>query len=271
MNLFKYCSSHGSAIFETRTIWFSQPEFLNDPFELNPSTKFKEADRKHLDGVVATGYLKEFKGLGVPFKAFKERVDEVIAEVIPKRKEEGQRELIAALNERFSLLCLSGTDASLPMWAHYAEQYKGFVIRFESDHEFFNPKNGNHIVRKVNYKAERPWVGLDDKIDEAQEVLYTKSSDWGYEQEFRLVRQIRHGKQVKTNSGAPAYAFDLPPSAITGVAFGCRATKELIAKVTQTLSHKDFKHVDICSANIDAEHYALETLVMRAGKNGQAA
>lgn len=214
----------------------------------------------HLYKRIAGNYLRDFKNFKFSFKTYAELEKKAIMEVAPGFKEGRQKDLIDALNAKFALLCLSKTEQNLPMWAHYADQYRGFVIQFDGTHEFFNPKDGNHIVREVKYKEERPWVGLDDAInDEAQEILYTKSPDWGYEKELRLVRQIRHGVRVEAAPGKPAYAFALPPECITSVLLGCRASTTLRDDIQKSLSQPDYKHVSLMQTNIHRDKFSLDT------------
>jgi hypothetical protein len=67
------------------------------------------------------------------------------------------------------------------MWSHYAKNHTGIVIGFDNI-ELWNK------IKKVNYSDTRVPVNvgfeiIDDK--ELDQVLYTKSKAWEYEDEFR--------------------------------------------------------------------------------------
>jgi len=74
------------------------------------------------------------------------------------------------------------------MWAHYTLQHTGFVIGFDTAHPAWTA-----LARRlgppgeptrVTYSDERPRpLRITDTTPE--HIWYTKSSEWGYEREWR--------------------------------------------------------------------------------------
>jgi hypothetical protein len=84
------------------------------------------------------------------------------------------------------------------MWPHYAQSHQGFCIGFSKSglaSQYPNPLN---IAPNVNldpivpviYSETRVLVPLAKNIEISSDLFYTKSSDWEYEQEWRLFTQL---------------------------------------------------------------------------------
>lgn len=105
--LYKYVKPERIDILENLNIVFTPFDELNDPFEcqfvLNP----------------------------IPEEELEAQNDENLAE---------WAQVQVWLEHRIGqlgMLCLTHTDQSLPMWAHYADNHQGFVLGFEEDNSFF--------------------------------------------------------------------------------------------------------------------------------------
>jgi len=110
------------------------------------------------------------------------------------------------------------------MWAHYADNHKGFVIEFDFKEPFFSDSiinSGGRMSRfgndcfgevfeypeKVNYRREMPSferseLSSPDSMDEFhwkkfnKAILYTKSDDWIYEKEQRSIVRLRDADSI---------------------------------------------------------------------------
>jgi hypothetical protein len=112
-------------------------------------------------------------------------------------------------------------------------------------------------ARKVIYCSEYPvWVPHEMQAI-ADEAILTKSKDWEYEQEFRLVGNPSYteGHPLK-----PERDFlRLPPRAIQSVIVGCEADYEAVKKVV----HEHASGLPVKRASREPNHYRLE-IVTRA-------
>ena len=84
------------------------------------------------------------------------------------------------------------------MWAHYADNHKGFVVEFDIPIETYKkPENEISffellIPHKVKYRQNKPIVNFDDSLDEKIEKQFlTKGIEWKYEEEEKVVDYIR--------------------------------------------------------------------------------
>ncbi|MEP3296829.1 MAG: DUF2971 domain-containing protein, partial [Pseudoruegeria sp.] len=127
------------------------------------------------------------------------------------------------------LLCFSLSERMdvAPMWAHYADNNGGFVVAFDTEHEWFQRrKDGkNTRLQKVTYfdgKVEEPLANV-------QAALISKTTDWEYEREWRLyVKEDQVDKTVGDPTD-PIHLLDFPPDAVDRVILGPK-TREGIAQ-----------------------------------------
>lgn len=88
--------------------------------------------------------------------------------------------------------CLSESDNSLLMWAHYANNHKGFCVKYDllkiNEQLRFSPVP----VIYSNVKASFCSINLDTiEADSTRffiESLTSKASEWSYEKEWRIIR-----------------------------------------------------------------------------------
>jgi len=67
------------------------------------------------------------------------------------------------------------------MWGHYADHHRGICLEFNARTSDFCQ------AIQVNYSAEYPQFSLADGTDLSP--FHSKSADWSYEQEYRLIAQ----------------------------------------------------------------------------------
>lgn len=239
--LYKYVGyCRGAQILRDLRIRFSQVSVLNDVDEFQPlymgfapREKTEEIARKFLPLKYPDEYAEVYRSLP------KDQADQLInekvregADNLEKRFQEGKigRDLYAKLDGNSGMLSLSSTLTSKLMWAFYSDGGRGVVIEFDTSHVWFNCKTGDndsfHHLRKVQYVEDRePVYFLSAKEDE---VLYTKTLEWKFEKEWRIIRNVTEAKEKAGPDpyGKDVLLFDIPPSAIQAVIFGYRTTSE---------------------------------------------
>jgi tetratricopeptide (TPR) repeat protein len=146
------------------------------------------------------------------------------------------RKTAERMRSEIGVLSLAGRPDSLLMWAHYADQHRGFLIEFDPAHEFFRQRQSRndpfHHLRRVRYRRERPSREIDDFVDAS--TLLTKSTDWSYEMEWRmLIRFPRFAHEVFRRRGQVVHLVSLPPSCITSVILGARMSERSRARFEQ--------------------------------------
>lgn len=86
------------------------------------------------------------------------------------------------MNERYGILCFSDTWRSSLLWSHYGDKHRGLCLGFDLPDE---------KAVKVRYRKSRLAV-TEGNLDEAKvmQFLSTKSDEWRYERETRVVVQL---------------------------------------------------------------------------------
>jgi hypothetical protein len=97
------------------------------------------------------------------------------------------------VSDTFGLVCMSTTWQSPVMWAHYGDKHKGVCLAFEVI---------ERASREVNYESNRLNKLLGDNprlgnvtVEVLNTLLTTKSAEWAYEKEYRLIVRFDHAAQ----------------------------------------------------------------------------
>lgn len=152
-----------------------------------------------------------------------------------KKLEQTVQEMLFYIYQRSEVegvFCSTIDFNNLLMWAHYADKHQGTVIEF-------TPSKGKDSVflasRKVTYSDERPVLyttaqemvlhGFTMSTNKSVKVIldkliYTKSREWRYEQEYRLSIPscIKSGQAFAT--------LEYYPEELTSVFLGCRMSQQ---------------------------------------------
>jgi hypothetical protein len=196
--LYKYFSRAGLLRFlDGLVVRFSPPIAFNDPFEALPA-------------IVGLGTLRS-KVSPVEYGDFLHAA------------------LARSFAPRIGTLCLSEDPLNLLMWGHYSSAHQGGVVEFDPAHAFLAGNataNGLYqCLRPVRYSELRAELALDhfrqhemgalndhgegwlSLLESAHPVLFTKSLEWSYEREWRLVRQLIHTDDVDVAARRVARMF----------------------------------------------------------------
>jgi hypothetical protein len=194
--------------------------------------------------------------------------------IIPKLLEHARPTLGRDIQERFGarwgILSLSDTPTNLLMWAHYADSHRGFAVELDGLSEFFHRGSPPSVVGHpiaVTYARDRPALTMytpeptreffDDAIRGA---LLTKSVDWSYEREYRVIFPLDDPDTYphEVVSGR-FHLFPIPPDAITGVVIGARASEDVHVAIRTALSaNSHLSHVTVRKAEISLDKYAVD-------------
>jgi hypothetical protein len=181
--IYKYVTADRIDVLKDNRIRFTQPAALNDPFDAMPNLTLAKA--KLLSDMVSNA--KNDYGV-VPDSqsnmVWETLIDSTFDQWSP------------IMSKIFAFLSVSKIPDNLLMWSQYANSHTGFAIGFDADREFFAAGRLSRLgLREVTYSRDR-WIlpadgftGLDDgKMAEAMDgFFFTKSIDWEYEQEYRIV------------------------------------------------------------------------------------
>jgi len=149
------------------------------------------------------------------------------------------------LNKLFGVLSLTPHPKNYLMWSHYAQSHKGFCVEFDT--RLLVESVAGHY-QKVTYSKDIPYFSIRDKIEEGliTKLLYTKSEDWFYEDEYRITRIHCANTSIR---------FD--PSALIGIYFGYKMPPEhqveIIDRAKPLYPHTKFYKMDLSKDKFELE------------------
>ena len=172
---------------------------------------------------------------------------------------------------RCGIFCATGTHSNLLMWAHYADRHRGAVLGFRTD----VPDSILGQIKAVSYREERRFFYKDDAkcLEQAlakedsdfakeayERLLLTKSPQWSYEQELRLVIS----NKVKADESDSFVAFH--PSELVQMFLGCRVSPENSLRLARQARNLN-PDIEIFSAKLVRRKYALAFQKIAAPKS----
>jgi hypothetical protein len=129
-------------------------------------------------------------------------------------------------NDELGLLCFSADWTSPALWAHYAVKHTGICLGFDL-------KSG--FGTGVNYVSERIKLARNETFDQLRDrLLYTKFSHWSYEEEIRVIIDLK--KQTIEEGPLRFHPFS-PDLRLAEVILGHRCTLSVAAVRRFTQNH----------------------------------
>jgi hypothetical protein len=245
--LFKYFPTDGDKLewFTSGQILLTPPEFFNDPWDfLVRFEPWSDAELKEQCPSSMLYSADDFR----EFKAAMTSTGSGAEESLNYQKEIGKVVGVVSLTEN---------PLDRRMWAHYAESHCGFVAEFRHDVERLNGgfrlrKGPFGDAAKVSYPkhAEQQLACKRDSSNIA-EVLWTKHSEWEYEEEWRVVQSVNRATPGTTKDGAPRLLLRFESSHLIRVIFGLRIRPAVEAKLREMLGRPEFNNVSKEKTGID--------------------
>ena len=266
MSLYKYVEAARVDILQNGYIRFTPQSGLNDAFEMRP---FFDSD--HLSKTPLLGEGEITMTPTTPGSANSEHMDVMLYSFAGllfngQMDQNFREEYDVKINAAYGVLCLTERPDNLLMWGHYADGHRGFVIEFDENHPFFNQKSDAipncGTLQKVEYSKHRPSIKMAIDIRFIQ-ALFTKSEDWQYEREWRIVRLLHEADEVKEHPTTKArlHFFNFPPDCIKRVIFGCKMPAEARQNILDIVkSDARYNAIELSRAVINERAYNLDII-----------
>ena len=124
--------------------------------------------------------------------------------------------------------CFTPDPRNLLMWSHYANQHKGLLLQFEI------AKDTTTFLKTVtvDYVKDYPIINWANETEkEIHKAFLNKHDSWDYEKEVRIIHP--HGANTSLSFNAEA---------LTGIIFGCKASREIENKIEELLAERKNKN-----------------------------
>ena len=201
-------------IFRDQTLYWPCISELNDPFESRPQVVPPQMRNELEKRKVERQAFALLRRNGMDRDEAKRRAKiSTSPGFLQARANEMTLGLPVAL-EKYRVFSLAGNCESILLWSHYAEAHTGICLGFATDnHEF-----GEAI--EVIYAKDLPTLDFFERGNEAnlKAMALTKSDEWKYEHEFRMV------SQEPTIHGLPMvidHKYKFSPEHLVEVVMGC--------------------------------------------------
>jgi hypothetical protein len=281
MTLYKYIHPDRIDVIENLEIRFTQPDALNDPFELQPhfESLVAEADvlanlpevPGDLRPMVAQAYamLSEHQRALLPLDRAMQAIGSFMAtDDARKATAEGLQFFLGAMrdgaapirdaiyrafNDNVGILSLSEIPDHELMWAHYADRHRGLVLCFDEGHPFFDRRRSEHdefyFVRRVRYSDSRA-VSIASLDGDA--LLVTKGTQWAYEREWRMLLPLQDSTRSLTIAGDAVHLFAFPSDTLKSIILGAHASEATETTLRNLLRHSpELSHIPVSRAKLD--------------------
>lgn len=264
--LYKFVSGRAAVhAIAAGSLKFTDTAGLNDPSELVPIMN-SGAVRSSLAAIRKAGYSEaQFAWLGCQEATLRLLSPETMVLSRPATVELANRTLelpiyddlafmerqllrtICLIRSRVGIFSLTERFDSLPMWAHYGAQARGYVIRFDDlGREFPGDATGSlNALLRVQYVDDL--TGMTHDPSTQNNLFFCKLADWSYEREWRVVSALS-ACRLSVDGKMHLRSVSLPT--IKGVICGWNVPIEEIRALETELRHIN-PGVEISVASLD--------------------
>jgi Protein of unknown function (DUF2971) len=262
MLIYKYVPEELVATVVAGTLRATQPEALNDLFEL-PARIDRDALAHELDRLTAHGISRDdFDDLrrqafvmeevapelmkldfrNLDFDDFNALIRSGIYRRIGIENLVSMFQVVwSQLRARLGIVSFGANWNMEQMWAYYASTHAGAVLGFETEPALplaEHVASDLNSLHRVNYVDVIPFVAFAAKT--VVPLLWTKGACWSAEQEWRLVVPLRACEAAGKHDarGHEVFLWRYHPAQLKEVILGVRASKACIDEIREVVSRR---------------------------------
>ncbi|WP_261533896.1 DUF2971 domain-containing protein [Burkholderia multivorans] len=219
--LYKYrtgCEEYLDRLIVHNEFYFSHRDQFNDPFDARCQMLYEGSREQKLER-----FNKLIEGRQLRFK---ERAQLRAQFLDPEKIGPLVQRSFEHTADHVGIYSLTENPRSLLMWAHYANSHQGICLQFYVPsspifREAFPVKYSDDFL-KIN------WVTSDDEQENlTMTALLTKSLEWKYEEEWRILKK-----------GHPRTQLSINPGALIGVIYGARCQSKAFERVRDLINER---------------------------------
>lgn len=183
LNLYKYYSdqSHNFEAVRNNKVWYSAPCNFNDVFDCDISINEQKIFKTTLQMV--SGSMQIHAGSPAWYR-LKQEIKDWCRKL---------QSVFDNLKEAMGIACFSELNDSLLMWAHYANNHQGMCVEYNlldiNKKLRFTPVPIIYSDKKTNFCSLSQETVEVDSLRCFIESLTSKSQEWHYEKEWRIIRE----------------------------------------------------------------------------------
>lgn len=245
-------------------ITFSSPQNFNDPFDCNLPINLENSVKEYID------FIKYF-----PSSRFKsgEWINKTGTKLYENRKNlKTDLKNILFNYRRFSCFNLAKKEQHLCnslFWANYANKHNGVCLKFSGEllKFYYNNHRGTIQLVPVEYlDRDIPYFNFiknraaGETEGSAQYFFGTKSAEWSYEDEIRLIYDS-NGEEIGSFVN-----FEFNPKSLVEVYIGCKVNERDQKVIIHCLSDNKYDHINIYKLELDDKQFKLNDILIRQGK-----
>ncbi len=251
---------------------FSPIADLNDPSELTP-VMVKEEVEKSRERILKVGYTDEdilniykqanlLKRLAPEFPVLSAPITKEKANEMIRSSKNGDTALLRSIldgvveasRETVGIFCLSRRKDCLPMWAHYAKNASGLLVKFRNLDKIFTGDDTGilHKPLRVDYDRDNS-SGVTFETNSHKTIFFSKFPDWKYEEEVRVVIPLKECRAVKKflkkekyckerEKDKQLYLYEIPKTHIYSIIYGWNMSSEKKKKI--------YAHIQKINSNV---------------------
>ncbi len=228
-DIYKFSSLEiGESIVAGKLLKFNNPEFFNDPFDCDINLlEFDFNDRS----IEIDNDLKNVKT--ILEKEFGQETEVLMKQISESEIKEFYKQSQLKKISKTAICCFSTSFENTIMWSHYSDNHKGICLNFDLSipEPFIDYPSERFGKGLVDYDDYSPINYLKSKKKALRKLLYTKSNDWKYENEYRFFIQEEHG----------LFRFD--NEFLKGVIFGIRVLPDEIERFKKVCVNHGFSKI----------------------------
>jgi hypothetical protein len=248
----KFVDDHLVSLLSERKVKLSRPDSFNDPWDCRVHYQApSDADgRGRLFDWLIENHRKHFPGIDEAHRARSAQNLMANPSILAASLVQMEDRLYKAICEAYRVYCLSEKPDSPLMCAHYSASHTGICLEFDAQKPPFARQSA---ATKVEYRATYP---ANDIVTVGYEPLVTKSADWEYEAEWRLIAEERAFARSPLTIKTDDAFLILPEDVLKSVTIGCLADESSRLRIAHTVK-THAPNVLIRQATLASDRYEL--------------
>ena len=216
----RFCPEWLTATLREQRIYCSNPATLNDPWDCRP--RFDNRPHRYNPDEL-TDWSIEIADPPLTAWQKADLANQIRSPGYIQKLIDGLSDYVQRTIAELRVYCLTTDPCSSLMWSHYANNHQGICLEFDTANPLFDQ------AQRVDYSLEYPlWLPHQEMEKTARALLLTKSANWEYEHEFRIVG-VQEGDPARLLLDRDYLA--LPLGALKSVIVGCEADYDAIRQV----------------------------------------